>query len=298
MTQNSHKSKVLVLLSTFNGAKFLEEQLVSLSIQTDVSLTILVRDDGSEDGTLHILRGWVDKLNLKIIQGSNVGADKSFKILMKESERHFFDYIAFCDQDDIWMPDKLIRSIEMLHRANVGHYSSKRLLHVDKKIELTEYPKKRVTVSFENSIFENVAAGCTTVISRSFFMKLMGLGCSEISGSYDHIIHLMSAALNQTYFDQEARILYRIHESNLAGIAMLRNRSITKTQQEVHQKKALLESAFTKLEVEMSVTDRNFATEVLRRRNFRQRIRWMFSLPKMRQNFIHDLFLKVFLLCR
>jgi glycosyltransferase involved in cell wall biosynthesis len=296
MTENSHYPQVLVLLSTFNGEEFLEELLTSLLKQEDISLTLLVRDDGSVDRTIDILRGQVDKSNMKVIEGSNVGADESFKILMKVSERHPFDYIAFCDQDDIWMPDKLNRSIEMLQDANVGHYSSKRLVYADKKMTLAEYPKKNVTVNFENSIFENVAPGCTTVISRSHFIKLMELGCSEISGSYDHIIHLMSTALNQTYFDQEARILYRIHQSNAVGIATLRNRSFTKTQQEVRQKKALLESIFRKLNAEMNDIDRNFATEVLRSRNFCHRAVWVFFLPKMRQNLVHDLFLKIFLL--
>jgi hypothetical protein len=161
----------------------------------------------------------------------------------------------------------------------------------------TEYPKNRVSVNFTNSIFENVAAGCTMVVSRDHLMRLIEFGCCEIDGSYDHIIHLMSMALNEVYFDQEAKIFYRIHGNNAVGITQLGNRSLTKTRQDICRKKALLEKVSRNLRTEMNETDSNFAMEVLRNRNFRNRAKWVFFLPKLRQDFRHDCFLKLFLLC-
>lgn len=298
MTENSHHSEVLILLSTFNGEIFLDELLTSLSTQKEVNITVLVRDDGSTDRSLDILENYADKLNLKIIEGTNEGLDSSYKILMNESKKYQFDYVAFCDQDDVWMPDKLARSISMLRASGKAHYASKRLLFRRNRHGSITYPKGEIIVRFHNSIFENVAPGCTMVIARDHFNRLMEIGCTELKGRYDHILYLVSSALKENYFDQKALIHYRIHSSNAVGIIGLRDRSPKKISSEIRQKFEQLEVIYEKLKLQMDELDSNLSKEILYTRTFRSRLKMIFGLPKMRQRSAHDFFLKLFLLFR
>ena len=101
---------VLVMLSTYNGEKFLAQQLDSLYKQKKVDVFILVRDDGSNDKTLEILNQYKDKYGKMIVLAqSNIGVAQSFFSLMyyAVTEMPKFDFYAFCDQDDVWFENKL-----------------------------------------------------------------------------------------------------------------------------------------------------------------------------------------------
>ena len=93
--------KVQVLLSTYNGEKYLKEQLDSIIAQKGVDVHILARDDGSKDDTIKILEGYE---NIDIIKGSNIGVCKSFFELINKSGE--YDYYSFADQDDVWDCDR------------------------------------------------------------------------------------------------------------------------------------------------------------------------------------------------
>lgn len=298
MTINNLQNEVLILLSTFNGEKFISQLLESLSRQKEVNISVLVRDDGSTDRTIDFLHNYAGKLKLNVIEGNNIGLDASFKLLMNESKKYDFDYIAFCDQDDIWMPDKLIRAILMIQSSGKSHYASKRLkfsLDIERS---TVYPKVEVKATFPNSIFENIAPGCTMVIRRKHFNNLLREGCAEITGRYDHILYLMSSALKENCFDQQARINYRIHSSNAVGIVRLRKHSIKKILTEVRVKSEQLEVIYEKLNVQMDETDLKLCSEILSKRSFASHLRWIWGLPRLRQRCLHDIFLKVFIFFR
>ena len=101
----SEKSlRIAILMSTYNGASYLKEQIDSLEKQ-DVPVDIFIRDDGSTDKTIDILKKYQSKPNVHIEYGINLGYKKSFMtLLMKVND---YDYYAFCDQDDIWLPNKI-----------------------------------------------------------------------------------------------------------------------------------------------------------------------------------------------
>ena len=106
--------RVNVLLSSYNGEAFIEEQLQSVAAQEGVTTNIIVRDDGSTDGTRDILDRWQESGKLTWYGGDNIGWSDSFMHLLVHAPEA--DYYAFCDQDDIWMPDKLKVAVEHLER--------------------------------------------------------------------------------------------------------------------------------------------------------------------------------------
>ena len=103
--------RVLVLMSTYNGERFLEEQLDSILSQEGVDVSLLVRDDGSKDNTCQLLSDYASRnQNIKMKACENVGFVKSFSALVNIDA----DYYAFADQDDIWMPNKLATACAVL----------------------------------------------------------------------------------------------------------------------------------------------------------------------------------------
>lgn len=103
---------VMVLLSTYNGEKYLKEQIDSVLSQKNVNVNILVRDDGSYDETKTILQKYQDEGKLKWYTGNNLKATYSFLDLLHNTPKA--DYYAFCDQDDVWNENKLIMAINKL----------------------------------------------------------------------------------------------------------------------------------------------------------------------------------------
>ncbi|MBR4422455.1 MAG: glycosyltransferase, partial [Erysipelotrichaceae bacterium] len=102
--------KLIVLMSTYNGERYLQQQLDSLYAQTLKPDRIIVRDDGSTDQTMAILEANArEHKELSFSQGNNLGAGRSFWELIKTCEDA--DYYALCDQDDVWLPEKLERAV-------------------------------------------------------------------------------------------------------------------------------------------------------------------------------------------
>ena len=115
---------VAVAMSTYNGETYLREQIESILGQKDVHVELFVRDDGSEDRTLQLLREYREKhRNVHIFRGKNAGVGNSFyQLLYKISPE--YDYYAFADQDDIWHEQKLVRGIGLLQKSGASLYAS------------------------------------------------------------------------------------------------------------------------------------------------------------------------------
>ena len=112
---------VNVLLSTYNGARYIQQQLDSLFAQTYANMTIYIRDDGSTDNTLSLIIPYLSRKEKQIIlldnrEKLNIGYMKSFWLLLKESGDA--DYYAFCDQDDVWLPDKIEAGVRALSKKD------------------------------------------------------------------------------------------------------------------------------------------------------------------------------------
>jgi rhamnosyltransferase len=286
----------IVLLSTFNGEKYLGELLESLEKQENVEFFVIARDDGSTDLTLQILESFKGRLKMELHVGENVGSNASYKLLMNLAQNRNFDYIAFCDQDDVWLPDKLSRGALKLAESKKSHYSSKRLCFSGQGNKVKLFPKVNPVISFSRAIFENYSAGCTFIISHRHFHNLMQLGCAEIRGNYDHIIQVMSVIQNESYFDSESRICYRLHGENTIGVLHLRDRRISKTATDIQCKLGMLEEIVARMVSLLTIEDQNFVRKLLSmEKNFKQFL-WILKLPRMRHKRIEDLALKFFLL--
>lgn len=160
---------VLILLSTYNGETFLGEQLDSLYAQDGISLHILVRDDGSRDGTVKILQKYKDKYGrMTILSQHNIGCIHSFFTLMQVASIDYrdFDYYAFCDQDDIWLPNKLSHAIQTLEKS----YNERKMYFsgftlIDTIGNVKGKSNKQKGVGYKGALITNAALGCTMVFT-------------------------------------------------------------------------------------------------------------------------------------
>lgn len=109
-------SKVNIVMSAYNGEKYIRKQLDSLLEQKYKNIEIYVRDDCSTDATLQILNEYKEKYGIHVLTGKNLGFAASFFEVMRYAEDG--DYWAFCDQDDIWFPDKILRAVKYLDKMD------------------------------------------------------------------------------------------------------------------------------------------------------------------------------------
>lgn len=211
--------KVQIILSTYNGQKYLKELMDSVLNQDYPNLEILIRDDGSSDDTLSILRKYSDFKNVQILQEKNLGVIKSFFRLLQLSSDDA-EYIAFCDQDDVWEKDKISRAISLLERCSENMpvmYCSRTIL-VNEKLKIIGYsqiPKRKP--SFNNALVQNIATGCTIIIN-DVARQLISREFPSLVRMHDWWIYQVVSAFGEIIYDEESKILYRQHSSNVVGM--------------------------------------------------------------------------------
>ena len=121
--------KITVLLSTYNGERYLVEQLQSLIDQKGVEVELMVRDDGSKDSTTEILDEWQSKKLLTWYKSGNLGPGKSFMHLLQTASPG--NYYAFCDQDDVWLPEKLRLTMDKMKEVELANPGKPVIVHTD-----------------------------------------------------------------------------------------------------------------------------------------------------------------------
>jgi len=213
--------RVTVLLSTYNGSQFLQPQLDSLYSQTYPNIRILVRDDGSSDATREILEGERAKGRIEMLEGhNNLGPALSFFELLKNAASTDTEYVAFCDQDDVWLPEKVARAVAKLSRVAEGRpamYCS-RLELVDEDLAQVGYTELPGKVGFGNALVESVAVGCTMVLNR----KAIDLVAESLPSKvviHDWWCYLVVSCFGEVTFDEQVTIKYRQHGGNAIGVA-------------------------------------------------------------------------------
>lgn len=212
-------AQAAVLLATYNGSKYLPAFLDSLCQQSFKDFCVYVRDDGSSDETLDIIKSYLSKLDLRLLQSSErLGPAKGFLQIMREADTRHSCYLL-ADQDDFWYEDKIQRAFLALadQRDKVVLYCS-RLEYVDKDLQHIGFSRTPRVFTFENALVENVATGCTVGISQRL--------CAEIvaSNPFDVIMHdwwlyMYCTAFGHVIYDPKASIKYRQHGNNAIGAA-------------------------------------------------------------------------------
>lgn len=211
--------KVLILLSTFNGHLFLPELLDSLYCQEEIVFEILVRDDGSTDDTKNILRRYNNRYgNITIAEGKNIGAKNSFlELIQMASKRNDFDYAAFCDQDDVWNPDKLKSAIYLMEKNKACFYYSPYQLVNEKLCPLPDNHHFLPIRDLAKSLVYNSVTGCT-IVCNSHIIKEAAKFYPQYAMMHDSWIFKVALSLQgKVVIDSTPHILYRQHGNNVVG---------------------------------------------------------------------------------
>lgn len=209
-------NNVTVLLSTFNGEKYLKEQLHSLYTQETVDLSILVRDDGSTDRTCAILDEEQSAGRLSWYNGENKGPALSFwELLYKAPES---SYYSFCDQDDVWDKDKLETAVKILSKSAgkpALYFCQTRL--VNSELKEIESVKISPLLTYEESLIYHFITGCTIVINNELRKELLKY-TPDFMRMHDVWIYLVAQAVGaDIHFDSTPHISYRQHGNNVIG---------------------------------------------------------------------------------
>lgn len=213
---------VAVLMSTYNGEKYIKEQIESILSQKLVDVHLFVRDDVSSDSTVDILEQYQRDGKLKYIKGKvNVGAGSSFMQVLYDTSDDF-DYYAWSDQDDVWLDNKLISAIQMLQNSGKQLYMSN-LMCVDK--DLNEIGLRNTIpadISIYSIICENQTNGCTMVFTQKFMRELVSISRRPSDSLFQSRYHdtwtaMVGAVKDEIIYDFNFFILYRQHESNEVG---------------------------------------------------------------------------------
>jgi glycosyltransferase involved in cell wall biosynthesis len=206
---------VEVLLATYNGEKYLAEQLDSLIAQIGVSVSLVVSDDGSDDNTLQILSSYKSKFaSIEILKGPKMGPQANFFYLLSQSKGEF---IALCDQDDIWEPGHLQASVTRLNPKKPSMtFSSVREFDSTNPAKNRSWPKKIRIQHIENILFENPARGCTMVMNKQFLQIVKSM-VPKNSIMHDWWIALVGLSYGCISFSLTPEINYRLHQNNTVG---------------------------------------------------------------------------------
>ncbi|HQZ13073.1 MAG TPA: glycosyltransferase family 2 protein [Devosia sp.] len=214
-------AKITVLLATYNGARFLDEQLASLAAQDVPHFDIVVSDDGSTDGTLDILgrwrKGW-NKGTVKVRSGPAKGFAENFRSLLL-TPGISDGYVAFCDQDDVWDPDKLSAAVAALAgESGPAVYGARTRLVDEQNKDIGYSPLFERQPSFRNAIVQSYAGGNTMTLNPAA-AALVTESCKRTGFvSHDWWSYLLvTGAGGRAIYDPQSHIAYRQHESNLVG---------------------------------------------------------------------------------
>lgn len=215
-------SKILVLMSTYNGEQYLEKQIDSVFSQKNVELKLCIRDDGSTDMTIPIIEAFIiNNPNVNFYTGENLKPAKSFMWLVHNCDIEESEYFAFCDQDDVWIDNKLevaINRLKVVDDKPALYYCATK--NVDKNL-------KKIDILFTNpkhtsSLMDSIATGslipgCTMVFNRKL-MILLRKHKPEHLTMHDTWTHLVCLSCGGIVFaDNNPHILYRQHEGNFLG---------------------------------------------------------------------------------
>lgn len=209
--------RVIVLMSTFNGEKYIDAQIRSILDQLPSDGLLMVRDDGSHDGTVARIRAF-DDARIQLLLGENIGFAHSFLTLLSLTPSDT-DMVMFSDQDDVWLDGKIQRAWEHLqpqaHRPAL--YCSAQMLVNEALVTLHPTPPWPRPPSFANALAENIVTGCTAALNRPAIQLLQRAGVPHGVQFHDWWLYLVISAFGTVVFDDQPTVLYRQHGKNLIG---------------------------------------------------------------------------------
>ncbi len=220
---------VQVALATYNGERFLAEQLESLFEQSVQDFTLIVADDGSTDATMDILEQFAlrypGRISIVARGRQRLGPRGNFARLIDAASA---DYLMFCDQDDVWLPNKIALSLSKITKLE-GERGCETPLMVHSDLAMVDEQLDPVSPSLfgyaaidpsrndvASLLIRNVVTGCTVVANRALYQAARPMPAAAIM--HDHWLALVAASLGSIAWLDEPTILYRQHGRNAVGV--------------------------------------------------------------------------------
>lgn len=204
-------------MSTYNGERYVGEQLRSLLCQLPSEGLVLIRDDGSVDGTADVVAAFVDD-RVRLLRGDNIGFGASFLTLLTMVPEDA-DLVMFSDQDDVWLPGKIGRAGAALARCGdrPAIYGSAQMLVDEALRPLGPTAPWPAGASFRGALTENIITGCTAALNLPAVRLLQQAGAAPGVRFHDWWCYLVISAFGEVVFDDQPTLLYRQHGRNQIG---------------------------------------------------------------------------------
>ncbi len=213
--------KAVVLLSSYNGERYIKTQIESiLAQQCTIPVDLWVRDDGSTDTTTQILQRYADEGRLKWYTGENLRSAKSFLDLIRHCPG--YDYYAFADQDDFWLPEKFDRGIKKLEGVEGPglYFSNARLVDGELADMGRDVYKKNPYSDYYTLVCQGGLLGCTMVFNNALAQLIQSAPVPNVLMMHDFYAAVVCALFDGTIcYDSKATMLYRQHGNNVVGVS-------------------------------------------------------------------------------
>lgn len=213
-----------ILLATYNGEKYVEELIKSILNQSYKDIRLIISDDNSTDNTLKVIEK-LQKEDSRIIvykQHKNLGVTANFEFLLKKVENNYF---MFADQDDIWLEDKVKKSVEKLEKDKCDLvFTNLKIVDENLKVLNRSFWKakglnKKIKkhMNFDGLYLNNFVTGCTTICKKKFIKQILPLPKNTEYILYDYWLALVVSKNGKIGRIDEPQILYRQHKNNAVG---------------------------------------------------------------------------------
>lgn len=252
-------AKISVAMTSYNGEKYILEQLESIRTQTRMPDEVIILDDRSSDNTVPLVESFIRENHLSgwniIVNDKNLGWKKNF---LEAVRRTTGDIVFFSDQDDVWLPEKIQKmSSAMIERKMGALYGTKEIIDGDgvalpERMDKTTFSHDCIQISFNESFYSIKTLGCCMCASREIVDTYIKLGFYE--GGHDSQCGRLALLLSTLWYLDEPVIRYRIHGNNSSGIAAdvsFGASSLEKRKESVHNSVAWMNLLLTDLSLDV-----------------------------------------------
>ena len=221
---------IAILLTTFNGERHIEELLASLENQSHRAFDLFIRDDGSTDHTIEQMHTFQSHSNISMTllpEEGNVGASQNFASLLQHALEHEqYRYFMFCDQDDVWLPNKIEQTLNAMREAEISDPLTPQLIHtdlqvVDENLALMHnsyWSYQNIDPGYDTLnrlLVQNVITGCTVMVNRA--LAAIALPIPKEAIMHDWWLGLIAASLGKIEALPQSTVKYRQHSANDIG---------------------------------------------------------------------------------
>jgi len=208
-------------MSTYNGNQYIREQISSIFAQVDIKVKLLIRDDGSKDNTIEIIRSIYNE-DIELVVESNIGVANSYYQLLKMAagRDEKYDYFALADQDDIWLPDKLISAIQLIKEKKADLYCGSLDAFKDKSPVSRHMFINKNLFSDTELMLRSSVPGCTMVFNSKLLFRICEYTPQWMEMHDSWILRVCKYTGMKVVMDSVPKIRYRLHDNNTCGAAI------------------------------------------------------------------------------